>query len=225
MLSDIPLDDKTLIMPVLLNRCHWCLIWVNIRSKLYRFFDPRHFSDSGRYFELIMDYLRFYNEFANMETDLNGWSTMQLKNALPEQNDTSNCGVYVIFYTFYPLQLEKNCIVDTCAFRKKIARFILENAPNMRHLCGICGRDESWRPAELFEKDKRDIEEKKTPTSMSTMVRCEKCRRWIHHCCDRNIKTVPFKEICSESYVYHCETCKAYAGKGMNSCVVQSAKI
>lgn len=221
LLSYISLDHKTLIMPVLLGRCHWCLLWVNIQSKVYRFFDPRDLADSRRYFGLILDYLRFYNDFSNEKIDLTGWKTMELTDSLPQQNDSSNCGVFVIFYTFYLLGLEQNCVLDICAYRKKLARFILETAPNMKHLCGICGRNEFWRPADLFEIDEKEIQDQKTPTSMTRMVRCEMCRRWIHHCCDRLLKHVPFNEICTESYIYHCETCTSFTGKGKTQLCVR----
>jgi len=129
-------------MPVLLRQSHWCLIWVDIHGKKYRFFDQINVNNDKEYFSVIINYLRFYSSFRNQKIDLTDWSIIQIDAKIPEQIDSPNCGVFVLFYAFYLLKREKDFSLDTSKYRKKLARFILENAPIIRHLCGICGRDE-----------------------------------------------------------------------------------
>jgi len=206
----ISINRKTLIMPVLLER-HWCLIWVQIEKKAYRFFDPMHIEARCRmYFEEVLDYLTFYNRTARMKVDTHGWTIMELGESFPEQKDVINCGVFILYYIFRLLKLEGSARIDPCAYRLEIARFLLANAPNMRYLCGICARDEFWRPQDVFNQDMKDLKAQKTPTTIMRMVRCETCRRWFHHFCDNSIKDVSFSEICSETYKYVCEVCKAF---------------
>lgn len=157
-------------MPVHISGNHWCLAVANIKSKTYKFYDPLQLKNADTYMDRFVDFIHKRNSFVSFEIiDATNWKSVHTGENIPRQKDSCSCGVFVIFCALLEMKAIDTETFNPCFFRGLIARRILQQCPNMRHLCLICGKDEySLRGDEAF----------------STMIQCSACYRWLHvRCC------------------------------------------
>ena len=172
-LSSVEFSNRTLLMPITLSGVHWCLVIANFRDKTYQYLDPLRPQQSAENNMIkFLSAVNARNKVCPEKIDTSGWTTAKVPQ-LPEQSqdDADNCGVYVILYALLHMSaITSSEFVDPYSFRSFIAQKILQECPNMRHLCLKCGSDEY----KLHGNE-----------SIGTMIQCKACLRWLHERCCR----------------------------------------
>lgn len=179
-----PFKSRIALMPLNMNNNHWCLVVANFESKSYQCFDPINMSATSAYFSNFVHFLK------KSKFDYKGWQCLPQDPRMPTQTDGVSCGIFVILYAITVMGLVPITeSLNLQVVRRSIAYNILENCPNMSHLCLKCGKDEYARSSE---------------DSIVTMVQCNVCERWLHFKCCR-----PAVDTLEDDY--ECFLCKAYA--------------
>lgn len=169
---------------------HWCLVILDTQLKQFLYFNSlrkKSHSESAKYFDRFKFFLQKLSDH-QPESNLGSieeWSIQNMDHNL--QKDGYNCGVHILHfvqqmgahgYTFDDLGFNAN------HKRMELKEFILKNSKCMESICLVCGsEDEPGLPK----------------TTEVNWISCEKCTRWIHFGCS--------KEIIQKDTLYICPLC------------------
>ncbi|KAG5871560.1 hypothetical protein JTB14_012827 [Gonioctena quinquepunctata] len=135
-------EDSILIMPLHINRNHWCIIIIEIKNKKFLFIDPRGSESpkqADRLKNICLVFLERYNSIANtVSIETNSWE-VEIKPHF-KQTDTFSCGVLIVYMVEeYIRQRSLLEPVDVIRFRTSIKTLLLKASNNMKDICMICG--------------------------------------------------------------------------------------
>lgn len=194
-IASVVLKNEIIIFPVIQkfsdindqpNLHHFCLVLVDTKNKNLLFLNPYRNSieETTLYLDKFLIYLRRYNETkpALHRIDTVGWSPKLISYDL--QNDSFNCGVYIIYY-FENIVNGRKLLnnVSMNDYRKYLQQKLIENSDDITNDCIYCGHSVS--------------------NHLLATLQCHTCKRRNHLRCISNEKLV------SESSVL-CDLCYKY---------------
>lgn len=179
-LKKIMENKKEFFLPVNKDQAHWALVYVNSSDGAFYYLSSSDKDDDcSFYFQNFVDcYGRIFSE-----DDVN-WSMKTIK--YPCQNDSFNCGIYVLHYMKEILGDNKIIINDLNPneFRKKLD--CINKSLDVLNRCLVCGQGES--------------------RNEQHWICCDTCLRWSYLKCTDH-KNKKLQEIQKEGFNFDCDLC------------------
>lgn len=190
-------ENSTVILPWNVNGNHWIVVIIDFCTNKCTIMDPINPVDvNNRMSENRFKHLCKELKSSCVYGDRKEFPTLTLvsctREHVPEQTDTYNCGVFIIYYVFTVLsKLNFDHQFNPSEYRIFLKHFLLQHSDNVNDMCLYCNR--------LSEKHDRDIDD-----SAVTWVSCSKCCRWIVTNC------IPEEDRLDnyESNDFYCLLCK-----------------
>lgn len=152
---------KKIVMPILVNGNHWCLIIADCEEKTFALLDPMGDKETqcSSYYNTFQKFLSYcFPELHHLQ-----WNIKYIRHAL--QKDSYNCGIYILY--FFKRLVSNESMAETFSpseFRKDAQSFLLQSSSDMKLKCLFCGQSD---------------QSKKT-------VSCKQCQRLCHIKCISN---------------------------------------
>lgn len=182
-------------MPYNTGENHWKLAVANFQLKTFIDLDPFFVKETEKSTKATLHkfikYLLNRNKVGyEVLEDVEKWEVISAPSNLPRQSDAVSCGLYVIHYAGIVIG-HTTTDFDPVESRRQLADILLEQAGDMRHLCGQCGHDQ------YFTNNK----------NFSLMAQCCNCLRWFHRRCAPVLKEATCEEINASTFQFCCHIC------------------
>lgn len=188
-------DFNYILLPVNSHGNHWLLAVLDLKHHDIYILDPGYSSQD----QFICQKL---NNFFQQRNDLTEWTLQPSLPFLPKQQDSHNCGVYVLFYIYIFSRFRKISTVanyfentssfDPEQFRKSLQYVILMASEDVSEICQVCGIDRE-----------------------GSFIKCDNCRRWVHFdMCARSTglltNVISFEEASNKHFRFNCNLCQIH---------------
>lgn len=198
-----PLDDiKFIIIPLFVNNNHWTLVILDLETQSIYHLDPGHSGVTESFvFQKIKKFFTTRDRIHKTDKlNIRKWKMIQL-HGYPKQNDSINCGIYVLYYILVLSKTNKiESLTETTftenfdpeTFRMSLQSILLLCSENMSDTCLVCGSNEN-----------------------ADYVKCSSCKRWVHFnpcvkfVSDEN-KHFTFEDMKNKNFIFNCHLCKLY---------------
>lgn len=165
---DWPMFHLQLKGTVFLPYCfggHWCLLVLDVEKETITHYNPYAQAPAAtRAIAVSKHYLKQCDPEKNNLCKIN-WRTVSTTTNRSVQNDTYNCGIFVIFYMDCPAKEKplKDPDFNSDAYRSVISKHLISASKCINNICLYC------------ERGNTNEEESITP--------CKICTRWAHKSC------------------------------------------
>ena len=188
----------TILMPYLFSN-HWRIFLINCNKNSFTLIDPIRVTKKRSY-SFKLEETRVIRNFKKFVSDCPqtcsfdklrrvDWKGEQWTKRRPFQNDSYNCGAFIVYYMqCIGNNSEMEITFNPANFRRRIAEFLIEQSEDMKKYCIHCFVVNS----NLNGDD---------------LVMCTFCRRFAHSSCIPG-ETKTMAEWASESAQYTCILCK-----------------
>lgn len=138
-----PLSTNDLqIIPLNVNRNHWCIIFVDFERKKMIYIDPSGNENLNKkieyYKSTFTSFIETYKKMKKIEIDTTNFSVEFLHHIT--QKDTYNCGVYILYFCQQFIQNKSlGEPLDIMLFRDELKKYLLTCSSDVSQMCLVCG--------------------------------------------------------------------------------------